>query len=430
MCRAAAVLAAIACLAAAPARSSRVWWEETGKKYDYDLSGKRILAVLGDDFDYREMTIIVKYWEDWGGEVDLAGLVKEVTSHMLQKRGAGWDTSEKRKVETDLILSEAELSGYDALFFPGGKGPENLLKTDSTGVVGLIREADRRRLLITGICHGPLAIAASGLLEGRRATGFPDTERRIREAGGEYVTEVYVVDGNIITGNWPYFETFAVKVAERLLYPGGGAPSETSPFEKNPILRAIKERRSVRLFRDREVDDETVGLLLEAASWAPSADNGQPWRFVVVRRREVKERIIEALMAGVGAYFAKRGHPPDASRRYLEGIFSAPVHIFAFCDTTGLEMSGGFEEIEMLHGIQGVAAACQNILLAAHGLELGSLWVGLVLAAEKDVKRILGAPEGARLAAAVAVGYPARKPLPPVRNPLSDIMFREKWEGR
>jgi nitroreductase/putative intracellular protease/amidase len=406
------------------------WWESTGEKYDYDLSGYNFLILLGEDFDYHETMILKKQWEDWGAKVDVAGTDTKLTGHLWKRTEKGWDRSEERQIETDLLLSEVDLSRYHVLFFPGGNSPKNLLKKDSLLVLDMVKRAHEKGLVLTGICHGPQVLAAAGVIQGRKATGHRDIVKDIQEAGGEYLNQVCVVDGNIVTGNWPYFETMVVKVAEKLLYPEGGGPSEKSPFETDPVLKAIKERRSIRNFQDKDVEQSKIEQILRAATWAPSANNDQPWKFVVVKSKETKEKVLEAFLNRMKGYFETHGVPLDRIRAFWSGIFTAPVHIFAFCDTSVIDIEEGFEETQMLWSTQGVSAACQNILLAAHALGLGSVWTGASLAVEDEIKAMLGVPPEVRLMTVIAIGYPAYEPLPPVRRPLSEVMFFEKWEKR
>jgi len=198
----------------------------------------------------------------------------------------------------------------------------------------------------------------------------------------------------------------------------------------NPVLKAIKERRSIRKFQDKDVDSAKIEQILKAATWAPSANNDQPWKFVVVRSKETKKKVVEALKIRMKDYYGSHGIPLDRMVAFWSGIFSAPVHIFVFCDTTGIESEKEWEEIQTLWSIQGVSAACQNILLAAHALGLGSVWTGVTLTVEDEIKTTLGVPGGVKLMTVIAIGYPASEPLPPVRKPLSEVMFFEKWEGQ
>jgi nitroreductase/putative intracellular protease/amidase len=409
---------------------SQLWWEESGEKHDYDLSGYRFLIVIGEDFDYQEATIIKQYWEEWGAKVDVAGTDIQLTGHLWKRTEKGWDRSQTKQIQTDLLLSEVDLTRYQAIFFPGGNSPQNLLEADRSGVIEMIREADRRNLVLAAICHGPQLLAAARVIKDRKMTGHHEVMDDITGAGGEYVNKVCVVDKNTVTGNWPYFETMAMMVTERVLYPQGGGPSETSPFETNPVLKAIQERRSIRKFKEKVVEDSKIELILKAATWAPSANNDQPWKFVVVKNKNTKEKVLSAFLDKMRDYFEGHGIPLERIQALWSGVFEAPVHIFAFCDTSVVEIEEGWEETEMLWSTQGVSAACQNILLAAHALDLGSVWTGALLTVEDEIKRMLEIPPGVRLMTVMAIGYPAHEPLPPVRRPLSDIMFSESWEKR
>lgn len=403
----------------------QVWWEEIDESYHYDLSKFNIIVLLGDDFDYHETVVIKKYWEDWGAKVDIAGFASELTGHVWKVTSQGWDRSENRQIKTDLLLSQVNLSKYQALFMPGGNSPKNLLAKDSVSVTRLIKQANKNRLLLAAICHGPHLLAAADVIKDHQVTGHREIVSKLSQVGGRVVNAVCLVDGNIITGNVPYFGTMARKVVERLLYPNGGGPSEKSPFITNAVLKAIKERRSVRRFQDKDVDSTMMNTILKAATWTPSANNNQPWKFVVVRDRNVKEKIVEALMNQTKAAFEKRGYPLEMVKRYWSNLFSAPVHIFAFCDTAGIEIDKEWQDIDMLHCMQGVAAACQNILLAATALDLGSLWIGATLIVEPEIKELLNVPKNVQLVSTIAIGYSADKPLPPVRKSLSRVLFYE-----
>ncbi|MBM3325050.1 MAG: hypothetical protein FJY66_05220, partial [Calditrichaeota bacterium] len=355
---------------------SQVWWEETGRKYDYDLSPYCILIVVGEDFDFHEMDVIKNHWESWGARVDVAGTDAEMKGHVWKRTETGWDQSEQRQIQCDFLLSEVDLPHYHALFFPGGKGPENLLKRDSLRVISMIQEANQKGLVLAAICHGPLVLAAAQVVQGRKVTGHRETKDALTNAGGEYVNEICVVDGNLITGNWPYFETMAVQVARRLLKLPSEESGSMSLFRENPVLKTIKERRSIRRFQERDVDSSLVEILIQAATWAPSAQNEQPWRFVVVRDTVIKNRIVEAFVAQMKGEYEAIGVPMDRIRQTWLSLFAAPVHIFAFAMMPEDSQDKENYEMDALCRIQGTSAACQNILLAAKAMGLGSLWHG------------------------------------------------------
>ena len=81
------ILSATILLTVANPSWCQVWWEETGNKYEYDLSPYCILILLGDDFDYHETVVVKRHWEDWGASVDIAGTDTQLTGHEITVRG-------------------------------------------------------------------------------------------------------------------------------------------------------------------------------------------------------------------------------------------------------------------------------------------------------------------------------------------------------
>jgi protease I len=248
----------------------QTWWEKSGQKYDYDLSGKRILIVLGGDFDYHETFVIKKHWEDWGAKVDVAGTAQELTGHLWKRTEKGWDRSETREVKTDLILPEIDLARYHALFLPGGNSPKNLLRTDSALVTRLIRQADKQGLVLGAICHGPLVLAVAGVLKGRAATGHTEIIDVLTNAGAAYAKRVYVVDRNIVTTNWPYFETTAVKMAQQMLHPEF-LQFTTFIDSDNPAIRARAEELTAGCTTEAERAKKTFEYVRDSYNEVPCA---------------------------------------------------------------------------------------------------------------------------------------------------------------
>jgi nitroreductase len=153
--------------------------------------------------------------------------------------------------------------------------------------------------------------------------------------------------------------------------------------------QVIEARRSVRRFdTQRDVPPEMVERLLQAAIRAPSAGNRQPWRFVVVRRPEVKE---ELAAAAWGQHF----------------VAQAPLVFVVCADPDRSASRYGRRGIE-LYCLQDTAAAIEHILLAATALGLGTCWVGAF--DEGEAARALDLSATLRPVALIPVGYPAREP--------------------
>ena len=177
------------------------------------------------------------------------------------------------------------------------------------------------------------------------------------------------------------------------------------------ILEAIKTRRSIRRYKTDPVDDRTLETVLEAARWAPSWANTQCWRFVVVRDSATKAKLADTL--------SETNSAKDAIR-------NAPLVIAACAELSKAGLKEG--KIVTDKGdwfMFDVALAMQNLVLAAHSLGLGTVYVGLFDA--KEAARILEVPEGHRFVALTPLGYPAETKEPRPRKELSEIVFNDRW---
>jgi nitroreductase len=148
-----------------------------------------------------------------------------------------------------------------------------------------------------------------------------------------------------------------------------------------------------------------VEKLIDAARWAPSAGNIQPWEFVIVRKPEIKRRLVEAALNQV----------------FIE---EAPV-VIVVCANKVRSSQGYGVRGENLYCIQDTAAAIQNIQLTAYSLGLGTCWVGAFR--EERAREILKIPRGIRPVAIVPIGYPAEAPRPRSRRPISQIVHYETF---
>jgi len=164
------------------------------------------------------------------------------------------------------------------------------------------------------------------------------------------------------------------------------------------LKEAILKRRCVRNFEKKEVTEEKIGELLEAARWAPSAGNLQSRYFYIVKSEEKKKKLAEAAL---GQKF----------------IAEAPV-VFVVCADLRIEGRYGRRGRE-LYCLLDCGAAIQNIMLRAYDLGLGSVWVGAF--DEEEVKELLEIPNHLRPISLIPVGYPAERPKAPTRKNIEEI---------
>jgi len=171
------------------------------------------------------------------------------------------------------------------------------------------------------------------------------------------------------------------------------------------VLEAIRGRRSIRAFKSQEISEEIVEKLIDAAIWAPSAGNIQPWEFIIVRKPEIKRGLAEAAL----------------DQSFIE---EAPVVIVVCANETRSSQGYGMRG-KTLYCIQDTAAAIQNLHLAACSFGLGTCWIGAFK--EEEAREILKIPYGIRPVAIIPVGYAAETPSPRSRRPKSEIVHYETF---
>jgi 5,6-dimethylbenzimidazole synthase len=174
--------------------------------------------------------------------------------------------------------------------------------------------------------------------------------------------------------------------------------------EAEALWEIIRHRRDVRgnRFVDRALEPEVVERLLDAALHAPSVGFSQPWEFVVVEDRVVREKVrgsFEAANADARRVFGGRGE--EYARLKLEGILEAAVNIAVFYVPAAAPVLGqtAMEEV----GLYSAVCAVQNMWLMARALNVGIGWVSIL--DPERVRVLLGAPEGRRLVAYLCVGH-------------------------
>jgi nitroreductase len=159
------------------------------------------------------------------------------------------------------------------------------------------------------------------------------------------------------------------------------------------LIDAIKGRRSIREYLDTPVPRELVKEILEAATWAPSAKNGQQWRFTVYEG-VAKKGLTDAFRSDLDAFIEKHGFEESGSATWSCGVMEqAPMVIMVW---NGGARGWSSED-------HSVAAAIQNMLLRAYDLGLGSLWIADVFYAMEVITKYAGVPW--KMVAAVAIGY-------------------------
>lgn len=191
------------------------------------------------------------------------------------------------------------------------------------------------------------------------------------------------------------------------------------------FFELVKNRRSIRAYADQPVDKEDILRVLDAANWAPSAMNWQPWEFIVVSGSRLK--LLSKSYARVVKSFTQRLHENDESQILSSKEFSkfartygkAPVAIIVLCKRSE-------NPNEQRANFESACAAMQNLILAAAHIGLGTCWMTSPLDDDERLRRLLDIPESLELVAATPLGFPKVAPKPPPRvDP--DLQHKIRW---
>jgi nitroreductase len=161
------------------------------------------------------------------------------------------------------------------------------------------------------------------------------------------------------------------------------------------VFDAIKDRRSIRTYKDEDIPKDRLDKLMEAARLAPSAGNRQIWKFIVVENEQIKKQLVTA------------------------------CNNQAFVGTASLVIAGTGDSDQKWHQVD-LAIALEHIVLEAVELGLGSCWIGAFN--EEEVKRILKIPQDKKVVALLTVGIPAESPATRPRKAQEEIVAFNEYK--
>ena len=204
------------------------------------------------------------------------------------------------------------------------------------------------------------------------------------------------------------------------------------------LFDAIQGRKSIRRFKQTPVPDEDIKKILDAGRFAPSANNTQPWGFVVIKDKALLAKMADAvremidrmlpfaddekqakrLAAYKGSYYTFFEHAPVVIAVYMEGYNAGTDRLLAKMGYS----AGDIKRLRPLPGLQSVSAAIQNMLLAVHALGYGSCWMTGPLVAQEAFEKLLGYDKDKFIAALLPIGVPDENPPARSRKPLEEVV--------
>lgn len=191
-------------------------------------------------------------------------------------------------------------------------------------------------------------------------------------------------------------------------------PVSRQPSREAAVLSQIEERRSVRRYLDKDVEEEKLTQVLESARLAPSGSNTQPWTFVVVKSEETRRKLSNA----------------DHRQAWM---MSAPVFVVCVADVrcrlaedVNIRLDEHSPEPELKQIIRDTTIAIEHLVLAAEQVGLSTCWTAWF--EQEDVRPILGIPADKYVCGIVTLGYANEAPKPRPRKALEDIVRSESWQ--
>ncbi len=187
-------------------------------------------------------------------------------------------------------------------------------------------------------------------------------------------------------------------------------------FTTTDLHNFLRTRRSIRRFKTDPVPDSVIQNILATATFAPSAHNRQPWRFVVISTQSVKENLAEAMAIDFERDLTRDGLSPEKIRlqikRSKERITSAPVAILLCLDMSEMDSypDQKRQQAERMMAVQSVAAAGMQLLLAVHAEGLGGVWACWPLFAQEVISKTLSLSESWDPQAMFFIGYAQETP--------------------
>ncbi len=205
--------------------------------------------------------------------------------------------------------------------------------------------------------------------------------------------------------------------------------------------KIIDDRRSVRQYADEPVSEEHLEMILEAARQAPSGENAQPWRFIIVKDSDMRKQLGAVAGGGSGRRFTAEFVTQKMQERFssledeakkraiFEKLTSGRVSAFLSDAPVSLVVCGRKDVWDLPYD---TSAAIENILLMVTALGLGACWViapCIDIRDEERLKELLGVPEEIKIVSIIAIGHPTRPHRPRPRIPLNELVYSERWHA-
>jgi nitroreductase len=204
-------------------------------------------------------------------------------------------------------------------------------------------------------------------------------------------------------------------------------------------MKVIQDRRSIRDYTDEPVSEEDIKMILETGRQAPSGENAQPWRFIIVRDEKTRNKLGAIAGGGSGRRFTAEFvtkkmqarfsglKDEEKKKKVFQKLTSGKVSTFLADAPLNIVVCGKKDVWDMPYD---TSAAIENMLLMVTALGLGACWViapCIDIRDEERVKSLFGLSEGYKAVSIIAIGHPTRPHKPRPRLPMNELVFSEQW---
>ncbi len=169
------------------------------------MANAKILIITGDAAESLEVMYPYQRLMEEGYEVRIAAPTKKKLHFVVHDFEAGYDTYTEKpgySWDADIAFADVNPAEYVALVIPGGRAPEYI--RNNADCQRILQHFSQLNKPVAQICHAPLALAAAGVLRGKRTAAYPQLEPDVRAAGAEFVNSEAVVDGKMVSARaWP-----------------------------------------------------------------------------------------------------------------------------------------------------------------------------------------------------------------------------------
>lgn len=253
------------------------------------------------------------------------------------------------------------------------------------------------------------------------------------KAGAVVKSDVVMSDKNIITGRFPFSETFINTVAEKLVYPNNDGPFRKMIMNKNKFLSLIENTANTQIFSQKKISEDTLDLIIRAGSKAVISEfysYNKNLKLICIKDSSIIKDFKEILIKENTSNFKNRPNPEEASKNYFNFMLNQASAIILSCnnypETDPITDPENYLQNKFKY-ISYNGAVCQNILIAAKSLGVGAKLISAnwFLPIESYLKEHLDIPNNYSIVNVIALGYSEFDFVPVVTRPLDEfVLFR------